>query len=419
MHFDLDRFQQVNDSLGHGMGDMVLKAVAQRLESSIMLGDMTLQRVPLVDPFVARLGGDEFSIVLPDLDSLNDVARFADQVSAAFAQPFVVGAHEIFIATRTGIALSPHDGTDGDTLFQKATAATAQAKQKGLKHYQYYSADLNKHVSKRMHLENQLHKAVEREELELAYQPKLCFKTGRVTGAETLLRWRHPEMGNVSPAEFIPIAEESGLIERIGTFVLKTACQQLRTWEAYIGADLSLSVNVSAIQFRDQSFPDTLQRTLSETGIDARNLTVEVTESVLMENAAESARTLECVRAMGPKISIDDFGTGYSSLAYLKGFAMDELKIDVSFVRDLPEDQDNCAIVTAIIGLAHGLGLYVVAEGVENVAQLEFLKQHRCHEFQGFLASCARPAAEFLEFAHLARDKGWMVAAKHFNRSTA
>ena len=412
LHFDLDRFQQVNESYGHAMGDVVLKAVAQRLESSILLGDITLQRIPLEDPFVARLGGDEFSVVLPDLDNLNDVVRFADQISAAFAQPFVVGAHEIFIATRTGIALSPNDGTDSGTLFQKATAATAYAKQKGLKHHQYYSADLNKHVRERMHLENQLYKAVEREELELAYQPKLCFNTGRVTDAETLLRWNHPEMGSVSPAKFIPIAEETGLIDDIGTFVLKTACQQLRTWEVDLGADLSLSVNVSAIQFRNPSFLDTLHKALAETGINACNLVIEVTESVLMENAAESARTLDGVRAMGPKISIDDFGTGYSSLNYLKGFAMDELKIDLSFVRDLPDDQDNCAIVTAIIGLAHGLSLYVVAEGVENEAQFEFLQQHGCHECQGFIASRALPAKQYLDFVQVARDKGWMVAAE-------
>ena len=418
LHFDLDRFQQVNESLGHSMGDMVLKAVAQRLESSIFLGDTTLQRVPLADPFVARLGGDEFSIVHPDLDNVNGVVHIADQISASFAQPFVVAADEVFVATRIGIAVSPHDGNDVDTLLQKATAATAYTKQKGLKHHQFYSADLNKHVSERLHLENQLHKAVEREELELAYQPKLCVNTGRVTGAETLLRWKHPEMGNVSPAKFIPIAEESGLIINIGAFVLKNACRQLREWEGDVGADLSLSVNVSAVQFRDPSFSDMLHKVLLETGIDGRNLTIELTESLLMENAAELVRTLERIRAMGPKISIDDFGTGYSSLSYLKGFPIDELKIDVSFVRDLPDDQDNCAIVNAIIGLGLGLNLFVVAEGVENEAQLEFLREHGCHEFQGFLASRALPAAQYLDFVQVARDKGWMAAAARAKQAT-
>ena len=413
LHFDLDRFQKVNESLGHGMGDMALKAVSQRLESAILVGDMTLDRIPALDPFVARLGGDEFGIVLPDLGSVSEVVRIAEHVRAAFAQPFVLARDEMFISTCVGIAVAPHDGSDGDTLLQKASAATSHSKQKGLKAHQFYSAGLNEHVSDRLRLENQLHMALEREQLEIAYQPKICLQSGRVTGAEALLRWKLPDRGYVSPAEFIPIAEESGLIVKIGANVFKQVCQQLREWEASGHADLGLSVNVSALQFRDAAFLDLIHDVLRETGVAAHHLTIELTESVLMENAGESVRTLERIRALGPKISIDDFGTGYSSLSYLKGFAVDELKIDGSFMRDLPEDQDNLAIVNAIIGLAQGLGLFIVAEGVENVAQLEFLREHECGEFQGFIASRAVPPAKYLEFVRVAAERGWAAAAEH------
>ncbi|MGR8921778.1 MAG: GGDEF/EAL domain-containing response regulator [Gammaproteobacteria bacterium] len=413
LHFDLDRFQNINDSFGHGLGDMVLKAVAQRLEGAIMLGDVTqdLSQIPIDEPFVARLGGDEFGIVLPELDSVGAAVHTAERVRAAFAQPFVLVQDEMFLSTAIGIAVSPHDGNEPDQLLQKATAATAHAKQKGLKEHQFYAPDLNRHVSERVRLENLMHLALERNQFELNYQPKIDVDTGDVIGAEALLRWQLPDTGYVSPGDFIPIAEESGLIVDIGANVFRRACEQISAWEAEGFPDLRVAVNVSALQFRNTGFLEMMQEAITSTGINGYNLTVELTESVLMENVVEAARILDAVRDIGPKISIDDFGTGYSSLSYLKRFAIDELKIDGSFLRDLPADEDNCAIVSSIIALAQGLNLSVVAEGVEHEAQLEFLRERNCRSFQGFIAAPALPPERYVAFLRVAQERGWPAAA--------
>ncbi len=411
LHFDLDRFQNVNESLGHGMGDMVLKAVAQRLESVMLLGERTLSRAALEDPFVARLGGDEFAIVLPDLDDTDIVVEVAERLRDSFRQAFVVGRDELFVSSAIGVSVSPYDGARGDELLQKATAATAHAKQSGLREHQFYFAGLNERVSERLRLENLLHKAVEREQLELAYQPKISLQTGKVIGAEALLRWNLPESGYVSPAEFIPIAEESGLILNIGRCVMEQAVRQLADWARDGHDQLNLSVNVSALQFRDPAFLDNVHSVLASSGVNPHNLTIELTESALMDQAVEVEAALEQIRAAGPRISVDDFGTGYSSLTYLKRFAIDELKIDRSFLHNVPADEGNCAIVKTVIGLAHGLKLHVVAEGVEDDAQLAFLRAHGCHVFQGFIASKAVDTRRFTTFIEIAAEHGWPTAA--------
>ncbi len=407
IHIDPARFKMINESLGQAMGDLILKAIAQRLEGLVLLGDVTMQYLPSADPFVARLGGDEFAIVLPDQRAIAQITRLAEKVRSAFSQPFNLADEELFVSLSIGVAVAPQDGLDGDTLLQNASAATAAAKQKKSKRPQFYAGHLNESVSDRLRLETLLHKAVEREQLHLVFQPKFCVLTGRVLGAEALLRWKLPDRGDVSPAEFIPIAEETGLIIEIGTSVIQQGCEQLRVWQDRGLADLHLAVNVSTLQFQNMGFVDQLTGTLKQSGIDAALLTLEITESVLLNNNDESSRKLERIRALGPRVSIDDFGTGYSSLSYLRQYPIDELKIDRSFLFGLPDERGNRAIVEAIVHLAHGLNLSVVAEGVEQIPQLEYLRTVGCNEFQGFLACKGVPSAEFLQFVDRHRERGW------------
>ena len=407
MHIDPARFKKINDSFGHAMGDLVLKAIAQRLEGLILLGDKTLEYVPSADPFAARLGGDEFAIVLPDQRDVVQVTRLAEQVRSAFGQPFSVANEELFVSLGIGIAIAPQDGLDVDTLLQNASAATASAKQNKSKRPAFYARHLNESVSDRLRLETLLYKAIEREQLHLVFQPKICLPSGRVVGAEALLRWKLPDRGYVSPAEFIPIAEETGLIIEIGSAVIQQGGAQLRAWAAIGLADLHLAVNVSTLQFQTPGFVDQLAGVLQQGGFDPAQLTIEITESMLLDNNGESSRKLERIRGLGPKVSIDDFGTGYSSLSYLRQYPIDELKIDRSFLFGLPDERGNRAIVEAVVHLAHGLNLSVVAEGVETVAQLDYLRSVECNQMQGFLACKGVPVAEFLQFVELHRACGW------------
>jgi diguanylate cyclase len=407
VHVDPARFKKINESFGQAMGDLILKAIAQRLEGLVLLGDSTLQYLPSEDPFVARLGGDEFAIVLPDQRDIAQITHLAEQVYTAFALPFNVANEELFVSLCIGIAVAPQDGLDGDTLLQSASAATAAAKQSRSKRPQFYTRHLNESVSDRLRLETLLHKAVEREQLHLVYQPKICVTTGRVLGAEALLRWQLPDRGYVSPAEFIPIAEETGLIIEIGTAVIEQGCTQLRAWKDRGLGDLHLAVNVSTLQFQAPGFVDQLAATLERSSFDAALLTLEITESVLLNNNDESSRKLERIRALGPRVSIDDFGTGYSSLSYLRQYPIDELKIDRAFLFGLPDDRGNRAIVEAVVHLAHGLNLSVVAEGLETIAQLDYLRTIGCNQFQGFLACKGAPASEFLQFVEIHRARGW------------
>lgn len=409
VHIDLDRFKKINDSLGQSTGDILLKAIAHRIESILDWSENIDSSSDREAPFVARLGGDEFAIVVPDLANPDLAIDIADRVNKCFLQSFIHAHGECYVAASLGAAVSPDDGVDADTLLQHASAATVFAKQRGLRQFHFYSGEVSEHVSERFMLEHELHSALQQDQMKLFYQPKLCLKTDRIVGAEALMRWELPGTGLVSPGKFIPIAEDTGLIVPIGEWALRESTRQLRCWSD-AGHAITMSVNVSAIQFRDDAFIEQLEAIVADTAVRPEMITIELTETLLMENARESELMLNRIREMGLKVSVDDFGTGYSSLSYLKRFAVDELKIDRSFLHGIPDDKDNSAIVSAVIGMAHGLGLHLVAEGVEEEAQLTFLQTKRCHEFQGFLVSPPVPADKFTELLERSRDGGWRAA---------
>lgn len=409
VHIDLDRFKKINDSLGQATGDVLLKAIAHRVGSVLDWSESTNLSGDREPPFVARLGGDEFAIVIPDLDNPDRAVDIAERVNKSFVQPFIHAHGECYVAASLGAAVSPQDGADADTLLQHASAATIFAKQRGLRQFHFYSGEISEHVSERFMLEHELHSALQRDQLKLFYQPKLCLESDRIIGAEALMRWELPGTGLVSPGKFIPLAEDTGLIVPFGEWALRESSRQLRCWHD-AGHDITVSVNVSAIQFRDDAFMEQLESILLTSGVRPEMLTIELTETLLMENARDSELMLNRMREMGLKVSVDDFGTGYSSLSYLKRFSVDELKIDRSFLNGIPQDKDNSAIVSAVIGMAHGLGLHVVAEGVEEEAQLTFLKQKHCHEFQGFLVSPPIPADKFTDLLERSRTGGWRAA---------
>ena len=409
VHIDLDRFKKINDSLGQATGDVLLKAIAHRIEAVLDWSDNGAVAGNRETPFVARLGGDEFAIVIPDLTDSAVAVDIADRVNKCFGQPFIHAHGECYVAASLGAAVSPDDGVDADTLLQHASAATVFAKQRGLRQFHFYSGEVSEHVSERFKLEHELHSALQRDQMKLFYQPKLCLETDRIVGAEALMRWELPGTGLVSPVKFIPIAEDTGLIVPIGEWALREATRQLRCWHD-ANHPITMSVNVSAIQFRDDALIEQLESILASTAVRPETVTIELTETLLMENARESELMLNRIREMGLKLSVDDFGTGYSSLSYLKRFAVDELKIDRAFLNGIPEDKDNSAIVSAVIGMARGLGLHVVAEGVEDEAQLTFLQGKRCNEFQGFLVSPPITADKFTDLLERSRKGGWRAA---------
>jgi predicted signal transduction protein with EAL and GGDEF domain len=387
LYVDVDRFNELNDSLGLALGDEVLKQVAQRLEqttrASDVIGRMDGDEGRLS---VARTGGDEFSILLSDLAHYEDAARIAQRILTAMTVPIQISDHELFVTLSIGIAICPDDGDDRDTLLEHADVAMRYAKQRK-NTYQFYSKVLNAKSLERLSLVNHLRRAIDHGELKLAYQPKVDIKTGQVVGCEGLLRWLHPQLGMVPPQKFIPLAEESGSIIEIGEWVLYQACQQMLRWQMDGFDHLRLAINLSTQQFRHNDFSRTLGQALKSTGVNPQRLSLELTESMLMENAKENVEVMYRMKEMGVTLSIDDFGTGYSSLSYLKRFPLDELKIDRSFIIGIPTEDDDTLITTAIISLAHGLGLRVVAEGVEYPEQLDFLSQQGCDEYQGYLFS--------------------------------
>jgi EAL domain-containing protein (putative c-di-GMP-specific phosphodiesterase class I) len=324
-----------------------------------------------------------------------DAGTVAQRILDIVAAPFNIGGHELFVTCCIGIALYPADGTARDPILKAAAVSMRHAKRERRDSYRYFSKELNAQSLDRLSLETELRRAIERGELELFYQPKVDLKSNRLVGAEALVRWRHPQRGMVSPGDFIPLAEETGLIIPLGQWVLNTACQQVRTWEAAGRQPPRVSVNVSSHQFRQRTLARDVQAALSGSGIAARHLCLELTESAIMEHAQDNVRTLMALKDSGVSLSIDDFGTGYSSLSYLKRFPIDEIKIDRSFVSGVERDKDNAAIVTAVIAMAHSLGLRVVAEGVETPLELAYLLQQGCDECQGFLYSRPLPAADF------------------------
>jgi diguanylate cyclase (GGDEF) domain len=399
LNIAIDRFQQVNELLGTQAGDELLVEVSRRLLKSLRETD-TVSRGGQEATWrnIARLSGDEFSIMLTDLKNGNQIVTIAERLRAGLREPFQIRQREIYITVSIGIALFPKDADTTDTLMKHAGAATAYAKEKGRDCYQFFSAEINAAAQQRMNVEHSLRRVLERNELALYYQPKICAATGDIKGAEALLRWRHPQRGFIPPYEFIPVAEDSGMITQIGEWVLRRACEQNVQWQQKGLVDLSMSVNVSAQQFRDNKFPAIVQKVLSDTGMDPELLVLEITEGVLMGDRDRIGDLLFKIKTIGALLSIDDFGTGYSSLSYLKTFPIDELKIDRSFIVDTPADGDSAAIVRTIVAMARSLDLQVVAEGVEEEAQVQFLRELSCDQIQGYYFAKPMPAEEFETF---------------------
>ena len=396
LFLDLDRFKRINDTLGHSAGDRLLQAVAERLKRCLRSSD-TLARgeVAAAGDTVARLGGDEFIVLLTDMARGEDAAKVARRILEALADPFRLDEQEVFITGSLGISVFPHDGEDADTLLKNADTAMYHAKDAGRNGYQFYSGSMNAAAFQRLSMENNLRRALERDEFLLHFQPQVDVATGAIVGAEALVRWRHPELGLVSPADFIPLAEETGLILPIGEWVLRRACVQARAWQDAGYPPLHMAVNISGRQFRQQLLVRSVEQAVAAAGYDPRRLELEITESVLMRSAEETVRTLRHLKEMGSRISVDDFGTGYSSLNYLTRFPIDALKIDQSFVRDITTDPADAAITTAVIAMAAGLKLEVIAEGVETPEQVAFLRRQGCHLMQGYHFSRPVPAEEF------------------------
>jgi PAS domain S-box-containing protein len=402
LFLDIDRFKKINDSLGHSAGDNLLQQVANRLQHTLRKSDTisrqsltAVHHVEIEDNTVSRLGGDEFTLILENLANADNVTTVAQKILDAFVEPFQLGGHGIYITTSIGITIYPTDSADLHTLIKNADTAMYRAKEQGRNNYQFYTEDMNAKAYQRLSLETSLRRALERNEFLLHYQPKLDLRSGQIMGVEALLRWQPPDRAMVSPAEFIPLLEDTGLIIPVGRWVLHTACAQLKAWQDAGLPQLSMAVNLSARQFRQKELAESIGTILLETRLDPHSLELELTESLLMENLEANIATMTKLEAMGVRISIDDFGTGYSSLSYLKRFPIHTLKIDRSFVRDITTDPDDAAIANAVIALAHSLRLNVVAEGVETQEQLDYLQNQGCEQIQGYLLSRPLPAESF------------------------
>jgi diguanylate cyclase (GGDEF)-like protein/PAS domain S-box-containing protein len=392
MFLDLDRFKNVNDTLGHGAGDLLLRQLSERIAACVRSGDT-----------VGRLSGDEFAVVLSSLTSPEDAGIVAQKMMAALTRPFDLDGKEVFASASIGITLYPGDANEREALLRNADTAMYRAKEMGRNRVQFYTPEMNARAMEKLDLENSLRKALLRSEFELHYQPKVSLANGEVTGVEALLRWRHPELGTMAPAEFIPMLEETGLIIPVGEWVIRTACRQIRQWQAAGMRPARVAVNLSPRQFQASGLEATIARILEEEGIEHQLLELEITESSIVADTEEATRTLEILNSLGVRVTIDDFGTGYSSLSYLKRFSVDALKIDSSFVRDITTDPDDAAITKAIITMAHSLELAVIAEGVETEEQLRFLSANGCDQVQGYYFSCALPAAEITALLASAR----------------
>jgi diguanylate cyclase (GGDEF)-like protein len=399
LYLDLDRFKRVNDTLGHGAGDELLRGVAHRLQECLRKSDLvaSVASESALDS-IARLGGDEFTILLPDIPHIGAVEAVAHRILNALCQPIPVGDHQVYATASMGIALYPIDGEDPATLLKNADAAMYHAKQHGKNRFQYYTDSMNMVAAATLQLESALHRAIELDQLVLHYQPQVDVQTGKLVGAEALVRWQHPQRGLLAPDDFIPLAEECGLIIPIGEWVLRRACAQLRSWQEQALPVVRISVNVSALQFQQSAFIQTVVGALRESKVAPGMLALEITETTLMAYEEEAIGRLQELRALGVGLSIDDFGTGYSSLAYLKQFSVQALKIDQSFLQDVPQNPHNAAIIQAIIALAKSLGLNVIAEGAETRQQWQFLAEQGCKEMQGYLISRPLAAEDFEEF---------------------
>jgi diguanylate cyclase (GGDEF)-like protein len=387
LFLDLDRFKTINDSLGHPVGDKLLQTLAGRLQECIRDTDT-----------ISRQGGDEFVILATELRDPDTAAGIAQKMLEQVRQTVDIDGHALNASFSIGISLYPDDGADFDTLLQKSDTAMYHAKDAGRNAYRFFTQQMNIDALERLLIQNRLRRAVEENEFILHYQPQIDLASGRVVGAEALVRWNNPELGLVGPTRFIPIAEESGQIVALGEWVLYEACRQAQAWRIAGLPALTMAVNVSALQIQRGNFVETVIAALSASGLDAAGLELELTESILIQNVEKTLETVRKLQSLGIKISIDDFGTGYSSLSYLKRFAIDRIKIDRSFVRDISSDPEDAAIVRAIIQMARSLHLTTLAEGAETQAQVDYLRQEGCEEIQGFFYSRPLTAENFVEF---------------------
>jgi predicted signal transduction protein with EAL and GGDEF domain/FixJ family two-component response regulator len=418
LFMDLDAFKRVNDTLGHDVGDHLLQIVSERLRETTRPSDLVSRgelpgSADLDQPNnLARLGGDEFTILIPDLERVEHALNVAHRVKEAMRRPFLIEGHEIFVTASIGISLFPEDGDDCNSLLKFADTAMYHAKNCGKNNAKLYSSSLTMKIMSHVKLEVGLRKAIQNDELYLLYQPQIDVSTSQIVGVEALVRWRHPERGIISPTEFIPLAEETGLIVPIGEWVLRTACTQAMAWQHLTRRALRMAVNLSAKQFKDENLSQIVLSALNETGLEPRLLELELTEGTLMDDANATLATLELLRGIGVFLSIDDFGTGYSSMNYLKRFDVRTLKIDRSFISGLPQDLENAAITRAIIAMAHGLKMVVVAEGVETGEQLLLLQEYGCDLVQGYHLGHPAPQDTITHMLHrLARAPAMALPA--------
>jgi len=384
---DLDNFKIVNDTLGHPVGDLLLKAVAERLRKCVRENDV-----------VCRLGGDEFTVILRDIRTSGNAGQVAEKLVEALARPFQIVGRDVQVSCSVGISLFPQDGGDANKLMKCGDMAMYHAKKCGRNNFQFFSPEMDASARRRLILETGLRRALEKSEFLLEYQPQIDIRTGEIVGAEALIRWQSTNMGIVLPNDFIPVAEETGLIVPIGEWVLWTACSQASAWQKEGHPPMRVSVNLSARQFREPTIVRMIANVLELTGLDPTLLVLELTESVLLEDSDAASVKAQDLRAMGMLLAIDDFGTGYSSIGYLKRLPINEIKIDRSYVSGIPDDTDDAELAQAVIAMAHGLGIEIVAEGVETPAQLDFLAAHRCTRAQGHLIAPALPPAAFDQF---------------------
>ena len=400
LFLDIDGFKRINDSLGHHQGDLVLQETGNRLRKILRASDAFIRmgKTPPDGISLARLGGDEFTVLLSSIERNEDAATVAERIRLSLAEPFILEDQELYTTTSIGISIYPVDGETELELLKNADLAMYYAKRAGGNSYRYFSGNMTETAKRRLLLDNHLHKAIERNELELHYQPQLDLTTAKFCGVEALLRWNCLELGRISPAEFIPMAEENSLIIHIGEWVLREACLQAKHWQDQGVALDRMAVNVSAKQLLHKGFPVLVEKILSETGLEPSRLELEVTESALIFEEYTILDVLKSLKKIGLKLSIDDFGTGYSSLSRLMNFPIDCLKIDQSFIRDLEQNPAKAAIVTAIIKMAEGMDMSVIAEGVETRGQLEFVKNKNCKEVQGYLLCKPLPSAQVEEF---------------------
>ncbi len=399
LSLDMDRFKNINDALGHSVGDQLLKSVATRLKECVREVDT-----------VARMGGDEFVVILDGVAEADSILPVARKMLHSLSQPYEIEGHNIRATPSIGISVYPDDGADQESLIMNADSAMYHAKENGRNDFRFFVPDMKTKVAEKLFIESDLRKALEHGQFALYYQPQVDITTGHIIGAEALIRWNHPTAGLISPAKFIPVAEESGLIVPLGEWILDDACRQNMAWQKAGLPPISIAVNLSAVQFRQQNLCQLIGRVLSDTGLDPHYLELELTEGLVMSNTDSTIATLNGFKEMGVHISIDDFGTGYSSLSYLKHFPIDYLKIDQSFIRDITTNQDDAAITTAIINMAKGLNLRTIAEGVETAEQLKFLRLHSCDVVQGYYFSKPVPATEFadiLRMSYLSKSVAW------------